>query len=518
MPEKRWLFYKRDDGLCLSLARELNSSNLLPHLLINRGVRDITSAKKFLYPELSDLIDPFLFNDMEKAVKRVFRIIQNKEHIIIYGDYDVDGVTGTAILYNLFKILGVNVDYYIPSRFKDGYGMNKAAIEKFKGDGVSAIITVDCGTSDVEEVELASSAGIDVIIVDHHEPPEKLPAYYAMINPKMHGSTYNFTGITSAGIAFKLAWAISQRMSNSFKASDAFHTFLVDSMGLATLGIIADVAPLVEENRIFAAYGLDAIRRCKNIGMRGLVSKAKLDDKKIEPYDVSFRLAPRLNAGGRLDTAQQCVELFTTSSQEVVDKILAKLDKFNIERRNVQNDILEDALRMAEIEVDVNRDNIIVLAGEKWHSGVIGIVAAKLVEEYYKPTILIALNGETGRGSARSVRGFNIHEALTSCKDLLIDYGGHPMAAGLTIKSENVEKLYKRLNKFAKQAIAAEDTEPTLNIDCELPLTYVTNEIAGEVERLGPYGVGNPKPLFAITGAKVAGEPKLIGSNYNHLS
>lgn len=516
--EKKWISLEPNQNLSIDISRNLNISPLTAQLLINRGIKNSSEANEFLHPNLSSFLDPFLFNDMQKVVERIYQALEKKEKITIYGDYDVDGITGIAVLYNFLKMLDANVSYYIPHRIEEGYSLNKQAIKKLAQDNVNLIITIDCGTTDFEEVELAKSFGIDVIVVDHHEPSFPLPDAYAIINPKIPDSKYNFENISASGIAFKLIWALSQRLSSMRKSSKDFKDFIFDSIGFVAMGTIADVSPLIGENRIFVSYGLDALKHCNNTGLRELIKKVGLDNKKINTWHISFCLGPRLNAGGRIGSALLCVELLTTYSNDRIQEIILTLEKSNKKRQSIEAKILDEAhQKIQNCEIDIFKDNVIVLAGEHWHSGVIGIVASRLVEEFHRPVVLIALDGEIGKGSARSIQGFHLYNVLDCCREILIDYGGHSMAAGLSIHRDNIKYLHKLLNQKASEIVNSKDIASKLYIDMEINLTSISKEFIKEIRMLEPFGYGNPSPTFLVNNVKIAGEPKLMGTNMEHI-
>lgn len=515
MRDRRWVFAGADRDACARLARAVDISPLTAAVLYNRGVRDVAEARRFLKPELSSLVDPLRFNDMARAVDRLAAAIGNGEGIGIFGDYDVDGTSGTAILVKIFELLGRKAAYRVPHRVTDGYGLNAAAVEAFAKEGVRVLVTIDCGTNDVEEVELARSLGMDVVVVDHHEPAERTAPALAIINPKVKGSTYGFTGICSAGIAFKLAWALGERMGA--KRREGFEGFILDAMGLAALGTVADVCPLVGENRVFVRYGLDALRACRGPGLRALLDLARLEGKPIETFDVSFKLAPRLNALGRIGTAMDCVELLVSRDERRIGEILALLERSNRERKGIEDEIAGQARE--QVEGAGGPDGAIVVADSRWHLGVVGIVAARLVDRYHRPSFVLAIDaGGVAKGSARSVEGFALHEALEECGDLLLTHGGHAMAAGLSLREENMGAFRIRMSEVARRKLTGDALIPRLQVDEEATVASVTRAVAREFERLAPHGPGNPEPVLVTAHARVAGEPKIMGRRGEHLS
>lgn len=515
MRPKRWVFARTDRAAGERLARALNISCVTATLLVNRGLRDPAEARRFLSPELSGLLDPLRFEDMGRAMDRLEAALRGGEKIGIFGDYDVDGASGTAILVKLFGLLGHPVSYRVPHRVRDGYGVNAGAVEDFAREGVRVLLTVDCGTRDLEALARARAHGMDVIVLDHHEPGPVLPPVLALLNPKRPGSTYGFTGLCSSGIAFKLAWALADRVAA--RRRPGFDGFILDAMGLAALGTVADVCPLTGENRVFVRYGLDALRACRGRGLRALLGRAGLEGRPLDTFDVSFKLAPRLNALGRLGSAMDCVELLVTEDAARVEAVLDLLERSNRDRKGIEDEIFEQACAQAEA-IGGAEQPALVVADERWHVGVVGIVAARLVERYHRPAFVLAVENGVARGSARSVDGWPLHEALAECGDLLLTHGGHAMAAGLSLRTENLEPFRRRILRRAERDLTPERLEPRLEVDDEVPLGSVTRPVVREIARLAPHGPGNPPPLLAAAHVRVAGEPRLMGRRHEHLS
>jgi single-stranded-DNA-specific exonuclease len=515
MREKRWVFASADKGAGARLAAALNISPVTATLLLNRGVRDADEARRFLKPELSALVDPLRLDGMSAAVDRLERAVRAREPVAIFGDYDVDGTAGTAILVKLLRLLETPVRYRVPHRVRDGYGLNAAAVRAFAEEGARLLVTVDCGTTDLEELALARTLGLDVVVLDHHEPGPSLPEVVALLNPKLPGSGYGFSGICSAGLAFKLAWALADR--TAARRRPGFDGFILDAMGLAALGTVADVCPLIGENRVFVRYGLDALRECRGRGLRALLELARLEGKPLETFDVAFRLAPRLNALGRIGTAMDCVDLLVGEEEGRVQEILALMEKSNRHRKGIEDEMCEQAV--AQVEAAGGAGPAIVLADARWHLGVVGIVAARLVDRYERPSFVLAIDEEgVARGSARSVEGYALHEALQACAGPLLTHGGHAMAAGLSLKAQDVEAFRRQIERHAARNLTPEAMQPKLSIDDEVPLSAVTKALAREIERLAPHGAGNPAPLLAASHLKIAGEPRLMGKRNDHLS
>ncbi|MEK7467060.1 MAG: single-stranded-DNA-specific exonuclease RecJ [Planctomycetota bacterium] len=515
---RRWQIAPSHPERAERLARALSISPLVGQLLINRGVEDTAAASMFLRTQLDHLHDPFLLREMHKAVDRLQRALRDNEQILVFGDYDVDGVTGTTLIVQFFRTLGRDVKWYIPHRVQEGYSLSRAAIEKFAKDGIKVLITVDCGTTNIEEVRLAQELGIDVIVTDHHEPMATVPAALAVLNPKMQDSGYPFLGLCGAGMAFKLVWALAKGIHGHNRITGPLARFFVESMALVSLGTIADVAPLVGENRVFATFGLAALGASQTPGIQALLRSAGLEGLPLNAGHVGFRIGPRLNAGGRMGSASIGVELLLTDSPHRAEDIVTDLEAANTERQKVEADILAQALQMVEEEHDLENDPVIVLADDRWHSGVIGIVASKLAEKHYRPTILIALKGEKGKGSGRSIPAFHLYESLATCKDLMMAFGGHSHAAGLEIKRENVALLRRRLNEYARGVLKADDLVPRLGIDAEIHLEQLSRDVVKEVQLLEPHGYGNAAPVLSTSNLRIAGDPKIIGKTGDHIS
>ncbi len=510
--EKRWEFAPREPALEARLARDLRLSPVTAQLLVARGIRDLVAARDFLRPSLDTLVDPLQLDGMRAAVARIEQALRANETVGIFGDYDVDGTTGTAILQKFFALLGKPVAIRIPHRVTDGYGLSVAAVERFAADGVKLLITIDCGTSNVREIERARELGVDVLVVDHHEPPPVLPPAAAILNPKLAGSRYPFRGLCSAGLAFKLAWALSNAAASTFKRRADFQAFLLDAMGYAALGTVADVSPLLGENRVFVRYGLDAIRACRSPGLRALVEKARLVDRPIDTEAIAFRLAPRLNALGRVGNAHDAFELLTTSDPTRIEQILDVLEASNRARKDIEDRIFEEARQR------VNGEPVIVVADPSWHVGVVGIVAARLVDEFARPAFVLAQEGDVARGSGRSVDGFALHDALASCREILVSGGGHARAAGVTVRADQLGRFREAMASYAAPRLTPELCTPSLRIDDEVPLASMTRAVVREIGLLAPHGEANPPPAFVASHVRLAGEPRLMGRKNAHMA
>jgi len=468
-------------------------------------------------PRLDNLHDPFLFIDMEKATKRILQAVMNREKILIHGDYDVDGISSTVLLYTLLQMVDADVDYHIPDRLTDGYGIRNERLKKAAAEGVELLITVDCGISSLEEIKFANELGLDVIITDHHEPGETLPAAFAIVNAKRSDCTYPFRDLAGVGVAFKLAWALAQSFSPTRKVSEEFRTFLLDALALVALGTVADVVPLVDENRVFTKFGLKALEATGNPGMRVLLERTGLAGNRLRASHIAFRMAPRLNAAGRMGRVNLGMDLLTTGSTREAEEVAAELERENRNRQKIEKEIFKDALACIET-AGIDDKKLILLSREGWHPGVTGIVAAKLTDRFNKPVILIAVDGQTGKGTARSVPGVHLYNLLKSCSDGLIGFGGHALAAGFQIRTENIENFCSELARKADTAISGEALKPYLEADAAAMLEELTVHAVREFDRLRPHGEGNPEPVLVSEGVAVAGRPRVIGRDGKHLS
>lgn len=475
------------------ICEKLDISDFLAKLIVAKGYEQINEADEFLNGSCNLLHDPFLMPDMQKATDRIQKALDNEEQILIYGDYDVDGVTSVSLLLLYLRSKGANVDYYIPERINEGYGLNNAAIDKFKNDGVSLIITVDSGITAGEEVKYASEHGIDVVITDHHECREQLPDAIAIVNPHRIDSKYPFVELAGVGVVFKLVCALEGN-KNVAKLCAKYSD-------IVALGTVADVMSIVGENRVIVKLGLEQLEKTNNDGLKALIyaafsEKKSTRNKKLTSSSISFGLAPRINAAGRIGDVNRAVNLLITQDKQEAENIADYLCAVNRERQLIENKIFEQAIEQIESTTDFENDKVIVLTSDSWHLGVIGIVASKITDRYGLPCILISFDGNTGKGSGRSVKGFNINEAISQCKDCLIKYGGHELAAGLTISRENVDEFRRRINEYAKRTFDFENVCTYVSADFELDEKDITLENALEIAKLEPYGLGNPEPVF----------------------
>ncbi len=489
------------------LASELSVHPIIAQILLNRGITSLDDAKYFFRAGLEHLHDPFLMADMDRAVERIREAVDRKQRILVYGDYDVDGATATAMMILFFRQLGIEVDFYIPHRIREGYGLSKEAIEAIHGKGVDLIIAVDCGITAIEEVALARKLGMDVIVCDHHQPGKALPEAYAILNPKRADCPYPFKELAGVGVAFKLAQALAQRFSHPENA-------LFQLLDLVAIGSAADIVPLVDENRILVREGLEMLQRTQNIGLRALLKKTGLEGKTIGTGQIIFILAPRINAVGRMSDASQAVRLLTTYHEQEALDIAELLEKENRNRRNIDEETFKEAIEQVEAYFDPENDPVLVLSSEGWHPGVIGIVASRVVERYYRPTVMISTDDGIGKGSARSIPGFNIYDALKTCSDLMLAFGGHKYAAGLSIASENISRLRERLQEYADGVLTDDLLTPKLSIEGELDFEQIDGKLMRILKMMAPYGPQNMRPVFYSKNIRVVGTPAIVGSNH----
>ncbi len=503
-----------------SLAGQAGLSPLVAQVLLNRGVCDVREIRPFLAPEFRLLALPAALPGATAAAEVLAAAARRGDPIVIYGDYDVDGVTGTSILFNILRLAGANVDFYIPSRLDEGYGLNADAIEKLAAGGARIVVSVDCGITAVDEARRARELGLRLIITDHHEPHATLPDADVIVHPTACGGECSNPHLSGAGVALKLAWAFAQHVSGAERVAPAFRDCLLDSTALAALGLIADVVPLTGENRVIASFGLKHLRHAHNPGLRRLIESTGLAEKTraIDDYDVGFVLAPRLNAIGRMGHAADAVELFTRADDAAAQRIASRLDEHNRRRQSVERDLLGDAdARVRERGFDRDGCHAIVLAGDGWHPGVVGIVAARLVDRFHRPALLIALAGDEGQGSGRSIRHFPLHQALGACAEHLLSFGGHAMAAGLRIRADRVEPFTRAFLAEAGRRLTPADLTPRLRLDDEVRLEELRTDVVEHLERMAPFGVGNARPRFATTPVQLAEPPRVVGQTGAHL-
>ena len=507
--KKKWISYEKDYKKSIELVEEMGLPAIFGPLLYNRNIETVEEGNHYLFGKYEDIGDSYLLKDMTEAVDRIVKAIEISESIVIYGDYDVDGTVSTSLLYSVIKSLGGNVDYYIPNRFEEGYGLNAEAVEMLSNRGTKLIVTVDCGISSVDTVDFANSLGLNMVITDHHQCGEILPKATAIVNPHRIDCKSAFKDLAGCGVALKLAKALGERLGKS-----GIEKKYLD---LAAIGTVADVVPLTGENRIIVKEGLSQIRSSENIGIQAMLTVCELLNKPINSFTIGFIIGPRMNAAGRLDSALEVVKLLTTEDKEEAMKVAKKLDCDNKERQKIEKDILEKAIEVIEKNGMAENGRVLVVDGEGWHSGVIGIVASRLVEKYYLPTLIISRSGEEAKGSARSLSGFNLFEALSKIPECFEKFGGHEMAAGFSLKSNKIQELREKLNMVAEEVTDGKPFIPEIRVDYKLSAQELSRMTHDKLKLLEPYGMKNPAPVFVCRKMKVLSFKK-IGVDGKHLS
>ena len=488
---KKWEYYGKDEAKVERIQKEFGLSRLLATILVNKGLEDKEEIEVFLNPTRKDFHDPYLMPDMEIAVKRIVQAIENKEKVIIYGDYDVDGITSITVLKKFLSDRGLEVDSYIPNRLDEGYGLNKAAIDKIVADGYQLMITVDCGISGIEEIDYANSLGLETIVTDHHEPAEVLPKALAVVDAKRKDNKYPNNQLAGVGVVFKLIQAISQ--VNNLEEKE-----YLKYLDIVCVGTISDIVPLVDENRVIAKLGLKLVEVTKNVGLKALLTS--IGYKKIDSSSISFGVAPRINACGRMGHEQDALQLFLTDNIVEANDITKKLNEYNKERQNIEKRIFDEV--MLKIEKDEKDKPCIVLGDENWHHGVIGIVSSKVTEMYYKPSILICFEDEEGKGSGRSIPGFDLHDALTKCDKYIDRFGGHSMAIGISVSKNNFCNFKKDFEEYVSKSNIKELT-PVIRVDEEVGSKDIGVDIVKELSMLEPFGEANKMPIFMYKNLRI---------------
>ena len=495
-----------------SLLTACAGNPVTAELLIRRGVKTPEEAEAFFNPSFNDLVDPFLMPDMDKAVNRLNKAMGSKEKIMVYGDYDVDGTTAVALVYKYLQNYYSNIEYYIPTRYEEGYGISRKSIDYAADNDIKLIIVLDCGIKAIEEISYAKSRGIDFIICDHHVPDEELPPAVAILNPKMPGSTYPCKHLSGCGVGFKFmqAFAMSNGLSN--------HNELESLLDLVAVSIAADIVPIVEENRVMAHHGLRRLNSNPNLGLRSVIRLCKLTNKNITISDVIFKIGPRINASGRMQCGVEAVDLLVCRDlHEAYEKGKA-IDQYNKDRKELDKQITEEANALIEKNVNiVQGKRSIVIYNKDWHKGIIGIVASRLTEMYFKPAVVLTYSNGMATGSSRSVQGFDIYSAVNSTRDLLENFGGHTYAVGLTLKEENIPEFSRRFEEFVNEHIQPNQLSPQINIDAEIEFADITPEFIATLKKFNPFGPGNQKPMFMTRGVFDFGTSKLVGKNMEHI-
>ena len=500
--KKKWK-QKNDDEIkntnelerCRQIDKKFSTGMIVATILNDMHFKDDKEIEKFLKPKRTDFYNPFFMPDMEKAVSRITKALKNNENITIFGDYDADGITSTTILKRFFHDINKECNVYIPNRLNEGYGLNKNAIKKLSEDGTNLIITVDCGITAIEETKYAKELGIDIVITDHHEPGEEIPDAEAVVDCKRKDNKYPFRELAGCGVAFKLTQALCKNL-------DLNENQALKYLDIACVGTISDVVPLVDENRVIVKLGMLLLKQTKNLGLKQIINNAHF--KEFNSMSVAFGITPRINACGRLGHQGEALELFTTDNQEKATELAKKMDEYNIQRQLEEKRIYDEAITLLQEETQTNGiTNCIVLGHENWNPGVIGIVSSRITEKFYKPSILVCFDKDIAKGSGRSIEGFDLHKALMECDKYLTNYGGHSLAAGLSLNRKDFEKFKNMINEYAEKNIKDEDLIPTINIDLKLEDSQLNIEDVEELKLLEPFGQSNEEPIFMITNLKV---------------
>ncbi len=520
--QRRWRILTHDSAKIERLASAVRVPPLIAQLLVARGLHDPDRALAFLDPKLSALRDPDSLPGIPQAAQRLHQALSEGKSITVYGDYDVDGMAATALLVQCLKLLGGKVNFYVPNRLEEGYGLSETALAALASQGTQLVVTVDCGIASPVQARAARQLGLDLIITDHHQFGAELPEATALVHPRLPGSAYPFGGLSGAGVAFKLAWAVCQQASQARRVSDGMREFLLQAVGLAALGTVADVVPLVDENRILVRHGLVSLKERPNPGLAALLRTTGLADKpRLGSEDLAFSIAPRLNAAGRLGQAQLGVELLTTTSPERASALADYLDQLNSSRQSLERSIYLQAHKQLKDQFDPEQDAAFVLAGRNWHAGVIGIVAGRLAEKYHRPVVVISLDDlgvKPGTGSGRSIRGFDLHQALEQCQSCLVGFGGHAAAAGLRIEERYLDEFRAQFCEYAATELAQTQLEPEIVIDAEAPLAAFSLAAVNQIEQLAPFGQENRRAVFCATGVRLGELPRRMGEGGHHLA
>jgi single-stranded-DNA-specific exonuclease len=488
-------------------------------MLVNRGLEDPPKARRFLEPSLHELSDPREHELLSAAARFLREAVEAGRRITVYGDYDADGICAASTMIRCLRSAGADVDCYVPKRFDEGYGLNDEALEEIKERGTDLVVTVDCGVSAVSQIEHASRLGLEVVVTDHHEPGHRRPDTRFVLNPHLPDCDFGYRQLAGVGVAFKLAWAFGQQINGGGSVPESFRETMIDVLPLVAIGTIADMVPLTDENRVLAQYGLRVMPKTRNPGLQALLEVAGAAGKEnLGSYHVGFQIAPRLNAAGRMADARAAVEMFTTDEPERAAELAEHLEKENRRRRSVQRSITDQAMEWVESSQDLEGSSSIVISSADWHPGVVGLVASRLAENFYRPAFVFCEEGEMARGSARSIPGFHLFEAISRCEELLERFGGHEGAAGLTVTLENLEEFRRRIDEVIREELGDEPPVPHLELEGEVELEELTQPVVQELKLLSPYGMGNPEPLFCAREVELAGNPQIVGSRNNHLS
>ncbi len=509
--EKNWVIKAPgDDDEVSSLAGELGVTTPIARLLVQRGIKTYREAEMFFRPSLDHLHDPFLMKNMEMAVERILKAIGSGEKLLVYGDYDVDGTTAVALVYSFFKDYFGEIDYYIPDRYKEGYGISLDGIDYAAGSGYSLIIALDCGIKAVDKVEYAREKGVDFIICDHHNPGDHIPDAAAVLDPKQDGCPYPYKELSGCGVGLKLVQAFCMRRGLPAEKINDF-------LDLAVVSIASDIVPITGENRVLAYYGLKKLNEDPSMGLKAILEVAGIDKKQIDIEDIVYKIGPRINAAGRMESGRKSVDLLVCDKTNDADIISRKINHFNLDRRNVDTEITRQAIEMIRCNAQLQQRNSTVLYNPEWHKGVIGIVASRLLDHYYKPTVILTRSNGLATGSARSVIGFDLYQAIEACSDLLENFGGHKYAAGLTMKVQNVQPFIDRFEKIVSETIDPEQLIPVVEIDIELKLKEITDKFHRVLKQFQPFGPENISPVFLSENVVDNGYGRTVGAQGEHL-
>ena len=509
----KWIYKPptaEEEQAAAELGEKLSMSPILGQLLLRRGITTESAAKRFFRPQLADLINPFLMKDMDLAVDRLNDAMGRKERVLVYGDYDVDGCTAVALVYKFLQQVYSNIDYYIPDRYDEGYGISRQGLEYAQQTGVKLIIILDCGIKAVDEIAYAKSLGIDFIICDHHVPDEVMPPAAAILNPKREDDSYPFKHLCGCGVGFKFMQAFAKNNGIPFSR-------LIPLLDFCAVSIAADLVPVVDENRILAYHGLKQLNQNPSIGLKAIIDICGLQGRELSMSDIVFKIGPRINASGRMESGKKSVDLLVERDFSTAIKQAKHIDEYNEQRKDVDRQVSEEANQIVERIESQRHQSSIVLYDEGWKKGVIGIVASRLTEIYYRPTIVLTRDGDLATGSARSIAGFDIYSAIKSCRDLLVNFGGHTYAAGLTLRWKDIPEFRKRFQKYVDEHILPHQTEANLDIDAIIDFKDINKRLYSDLKRFAPFGPDNPKPMFATVNVYDFGTSKVVGREQEHI-
>jgi single-stranded-DNA-specific exonuclease len=513
LPTTRWRLREGNNDVQDLLVRELGLNPIISRILMSRDIVDPDDALRYLFPSLRDLHNPFLMQDMKKAVDRLIRAIYNHEKVVIYGDYDADGITSVAVLVQFLRRIRHSVTFYIPDRITEGYGLNREAVERLKSEGVGVIITVDCGISDHDPIAYARQMGMDTIVLDHHELSDTIPEAFAVVNPHRKDCRFPFKHLAAVGIVFNFLIALRGDLRREGFWKNETYPNLKEYLDLVALGTIGDIAPLVDENRVFAKIGLELMAEDRRAGLSALKSVSGIEHQVIDSGKASYCLIPRINAAGRIDSAKEAVELLLTENHEQADELARKLDGFNRKRQALEKAIFNELIERIGEQFESGEIKPLVFSSSKWHPGVIGIVASRLVDRFGRPAILISLKDGIGKGSGRSIDDFNIYQGLKRCESLLLSYGGHRYAAGISIREEDIDQFSTLLGNVIRENAGVTDFTACTTIDSQCSLSDINHELLEQFDRLAPFGSRNPEPVLCVRNVSVA-SPTVVGNNH----